>query len=236
MARALGVICIASLASMSLLSTLTGQIAQHPSESASGLVEHFERTTIFWKQFEVAKKIVALHDKSVLQDLEPSLSNEDMHLRGNAAFIFASLGDDRGFQVIKSILEDRSTKRAVVEIDSTGSPSPGLQIRDDRCYAAHLFGDPRDSRAVSILVPLLKDQEVNSTVPWSLGEIGDKSAIPPLIETLEDNGPDMRVLAIYALEKLKAPEALPQLRALLDDDEKITSMASARLPKQLRRR
>ena len=73
-------------------------------------------------------------------------------------------------------------------------------------------------------------------MPWSLGEIGDKSAIPPLIETLEDNGPDMRVLAIYALEKLKAPEALPQLRALLDDDEKITSMASARLPKQLRRR
>jgi HEAT repeat protein len=35
------------------------------------------------------------------------------------------------------------------------------------------------------------------------------------------NSPDMRVLAIYALEKLKAMEALPQLRALLDDDEKI---------------
>jgi hypothetical protein len=221
MARAFGFICRASLASMCLLSTLSGQTAQHPSESANGLVEQFESTTIFWKQFEVAKKIVALHDKSVLQDLEPWLSNEDMRLRGNAAFIFASLGDDRGFQVIKLILEDRSPKRAVVEIDSTGSPSPGLQVRDDRYYAVHLFGDLRDSRAVPILVPLLKDEEVNSIVPWSLGEIGDKSAIPPLIETLGDNSPDMRVLAIYALEKLKAKEALPQLRALLDDDEKI---------------
>jgi len=221
MARALGVICEALLASICFLPTLSGQTAQHPIESASGLVEQFESTTIFWKQFEVAKKIVALHDKSVLQDLEPWLSNEDMHLRGNAAFIFASLGDDRGFQVIKSILEDRSTKRAVVEIDSTGSLNPGLQIRDDRYYAVHLFGDLRDSRAVPILVPLLKDQEVNSIVPWSLGEIGDKSAIPPLIETLGDNSPDMRVLAIYALEILKAKEALPQLRALLDDDEKI---------------
>jgi HEAT repeat protein len=41
----------------------------------------------------------------------------------------------------------------------------------------------------------LKDQEVNSVVPWSLGEIGDKSAVLPLIETLNDNSPDMRVLA-----------------------------------------
>ncbi len=48
----------------------------------------------------MAKKIVVLHDKSVLQPLESWLGNEDMHRRGNAAFIFASLGDDRGFQVI----------------------------------------------------------------------------------------------------------------------------------------
>lgn len=221
MVRVLGVICRTSLASICLASTLFGQTAQHRSESVSGLVEEFENTKISWKQFEVGKKIVALQDKSALQSLEPWLSNEDMHRRGNAAFIFASLGDDRGFQVIKAILEDRSTKRAVFEIDSTGGPSPGRQIREDRYYAAHLFGDLRDPRAVPILVPLLKDEEVNWIVPWSLGEIGDRSAIPPLIETLGDNSPDMRVLAIYALEKLKAKEALPQLRALLIDQETI---------------
>jgi HEAT repeat protein len=118
-------------------------------------------------------------------------------------------------------VEDRSTKRVVIEIDSPGSPSPRLQIRDDRYYVVHLFGDLRDSLAVPILVPLLKDRDVNSIVPWSLGEIGNKSAIPPLIETLGDNSPDMRVLPIYALEKLKARDALPQIRALLDDDETI---------------
>lgn len=31
----------------------------------------------------------------------------------------------------------------------------------------------------------------------------------------------MRVLAIYALERLKAKEALPQLRLLIGDDERI---------------
>lgn len=49
------------------------------------------------------------------------------------------------------------------------------------------------------------------------GQISD----PPLIETLGDHSSEMRVLAIYALEKLKAKEALPQLHALLDDEEKI---------------
>src|SRR6266566_1261521 len=95
MARAFGFICRASLASMCLLSTLSGQTAKHPSESASGLLEQFESTTVFWEQFLVAKKIVALHDTSVLPHLEPWLRCEDMRRRGNAAFIFARLGDGR---------------------------------------------------------------------------------------------------------------------------------------------
>jgi HEAT repeat protein len=192
-----------------------------PIESASSLVEQFNTETVFWKQFEVAEKIVALDDKSVLQDLEPWLSNGDMHLRGNAAFIFGRLGDDRGFEVIRGILEDRSTKRTVFEMGDNGRPSPESQIRQDRYYAAHLFGDLKDPRAVPILVPLLNDPDVNYIVPWSLGQIGDKSAIPPLVVTLSDSSPDMRVLAIDGLVQLNAKEALPQIRALLGDNEKI---------------
>jgi HEAT repeat protein len=123
-----------------------------------------------------------------------------MRRRGNAAFVFARLGDDRGFQVIRAILEDRSSKRAVFEIDSAGHPSPARQIRADRYYAAHLFGDLKDLRAVPILVALLKDEDVKEAVPWSLGEIGDKSA---LTEALGDNSLTMRASALLALEKLE---------------------------------
>lgn len=72
-----------------------------------------------------------------------------------------------------------------------------------------------------ILVPLLSDKDVNSIVPWSLGEIGDKSAIPPLLATLSDDSADIRVLAIYALEQLDAKQALTQLRTLLYHSERI---------------
>ncbi|HXP68385.1 MAG TPA: HEAT repeat domain-containing protein [Candidatus Dormibacteraeota bacterium] len=213
MARTVGIICGASLSSICLLSTLFGQSTQYRSGSASVLVEQFNNTAIFWKQFEVAKNIVALHDKSVLQDLEPWLSNEDMLRRGNAAFIFASLGDDRGFQVIKAILEDRSSRRAVFET------SVREQIREDRYYAVYLFGHLKDSRAFPIIVPLLNDKDVNQIVAWSLGQLGDKSAIRPLIERLEDRDPHMRVAAISALGKLDATEALPKLHSILDEAE-----------------
>jgi HEAT repeat protein len=158
---------------------------------------------VFWEQFDVAKKIVALHDASVLPRLEHWLRCEDMHRRGNAAFVFARLGDARGFQVIHAILEDHSPKRAVFEIDSAGRPSPARQIREDRYYAAHLFGDLKDVRAVPILVALLQDEDVKEIVPWSLAEIGDKSAIPPLKGALGDNSLTMRASALLALEKLE---------------------------------
>ena len=115
----------------------------------------------------------------------------------------ARLGDDRGLEVIQAILEDRSPKRAVFEIDSAGHPSPALQIRADRYYAAHLLGDLKDVRAVPILVALLKDEDVKEVVPWSLGEIGDKSAISPLKDALGENSLTMRASALRALEKLE---------------------------------
>jgi HEAT repeat protein len=185
--------------------------------SGSGLLRQFEGEQMFWRQFEAAKAIVAANDLSVLPALESWLTHEDRHLRGNAAFIFAGLRDPRGFDVIVAILGDRSERREVHKISSVGLPDIQGQISEDRYYAAHLLGDLKDPRAIPILVPLLTDPDVNYIVPWSLGQIGNRSAITPLIGSLSDPDPSMRVLAIHALVELKATDALPRLRRLLDD-------------------
>ena len=200
--------------------------------SVSELLRQFEAERVFWRQFEVAKAIVAANDMSVLRALESWLTHEDLHLRGNAAFIFAGLGDPRGFDVIVAILGDRSERREIDKISSVGLPWIQGQIREDRYYAAHLLGDLKDPRAIPILVPLLRDPDVNYIVPWSLGQIGDRSAIPALIGSLSDHNPSMRVLASYALVELKATEALPMLRELVGDTErsnfgKLESVADA---------
>jgi hypothetical protein len=190
--------------------------------SSVALVEKFKNEKVFWRQFTIAKQIVDRHDASVLPSLVPWLAHEDRHIRGNTAFTFAALGDPRGFQTIVEILTDFSDR-------PEGQGIPGStgwryhvepQIRADRYYAAHLLGDLRDPQAVPILVALLSDKDVNSIVPWALGEIGDKRAVGPLLDALDEDSPSMRVLSIYALETLNAKEALPRLIALLNDHRK----------------
>ena len=103
-ARAFGVIC-AALVPSCLRSTALPQTV--------GLVEQFESTTAFWEQSEVAKKIVALGDKSVLPRLELWLRCEDVRRRGYPAFVFARLGDDRGLEVTRARCAGRLSEQAL---------------------------------------------------------------------------------------------------------------------------
>lgn len=170
---------------------------------------------MFTQQFEIGRRLAVTNDQSVIVELEPWLTHDDRHLRGNAAFVLGRLGDPRGFQTIAEILTDRSP-RSPGQI-ATGNWTLQGQIREDRYYAAHLIGDLKDSRGVELLIGLLDDDDVDYIVPWSLGEIGDVRAIAPLIKQLSTDDPSKRVLAIVALEKLTAGEALPRLQELLQD-------------------
>jgi HEAT repeat protein len=185
-------------------------------QPVSELLKGFERASMFFYQFDWAKALVAAHDVSVLPKLEPWLTHKDRLARANAAFVFAGLGDPRGFETIVAILNDRSYSGI------EGGYAAGEVLRQGRYFAAHLLGDLKDPRAVPILIKFLNDPDVNYIVPWSLGQIGDRSAIPSLIGALSDRNPSMRVLAIYALEQLNATQALPRLEDLLNDSEKST--------------
>jgi hypothetical protein len=194
-----------------------------PTHSSNVLVEQFKAESVFWKQIEIAKAIVAQHDASVLPPLAAWLDHRDRHVRGNVAFMFASFGDPRGLATIADILADRSTRpkgQGIASASSDGRYRFERQVAADRYYAAHLLGDLQDPRGVALLVPLLGDPETQSIVPWSLAQIGDKSAIPPLIAALDNDDPSNRVLVIYALEALHATEAVPRLMTLMNDNRK----------------
>jgi HEAT repeat protein len=193
------------------------------SFNASGgeLIGQFYGHRDFLQQFEIAKKIAELHDPTLLRQLEPLLTDEDRHVRGNAAFVFAASGDEHGFDVLYSILKDRTSDRPEGQGVPGGNWSVRAQILSDQYYTVHLIGLLKDSRAVTVLVPLLKDREISYKVAWALGEIGDRTTIPSLIDALNDPNPDVRVHSIFALEKLNAKEALTQLKALTQDSDAI---------------
>jgi len=211
---------IASAVASALLVVCSVYLLTAPSSASMRLVERFERTRVFWQQWDIAEQLVALHDPAILPKLEHWLTNDDRHLRANAAYVFAMYGGKRGFDVICAILKDSSDRP-----EGQGSPGPmsvlipadPSQVRDipnayylkwripaDRYYAAHVLGDIRSPKAVPILVPLLSDKDVQYIVPWALTEIGDRRAIPPLIRSLSDEDPSFRVLVIKALAQLQA--------------------------------
>ncbi len=173
-----------------------------------------------------------------LAPLEPRLVHRDRHSRANAAYLFAKVGDRRGFDTLVGILNDYSDQRVVGVHPNCIRPSEGInteeqiaaalercprlleiQITSDRYYAVHLLGKLRDPRALDVLIPLLDHDEVGYNAAWALGEIGDQRAIPALISALANKDALVRVSAIGALENLKAAQALPELSALFDDTE-----------------
>ena len=193
------------------------------TQTSSALVEQFTNEKVFWKQLEIAKAIAGKQDASVLPSLADWLYHQDRHIRGNVAFIFASFGDPRGLTTIADILADRSERpegQGSHARIGNGQYRFERQVAADRYYAAHLLGDLRDPRGLALLVPLLDDPETQSKVPWALGQIGDRRAIPPLIAALDNDDPSNRVLVIYALETLHAKEAIPRLLTLVNDDRK----------------
>jgi len=187
------------------------------------LVDQFRSEKSSFRQFAVAQAIVEKRDASVLPGLADWLSHPDRHVRGNVAFIFASLGDPRGLKAIADILTDRGNRPEGQGIP--GAPGNGryhyeAQVAADRYYAAHLLGDLKDPRGVELLVPLLDDPQTEFIVPWSLQQIGDRRAIQPLIAALDRDDPSFRVYVIYALEALHAKEAVPRLMMLFNDNRK----------------
>jgi hypothetical protein len=145
------------------------------------------------------------------------LTHPDRHIRANVALIHGRLGDPRGFDVLAEMLDDRSARPQGQGIPG-GNYSLQRQIGTDRYFAARTLGQLGDARAVPLLVALLRDSDVESVVPFALARIGDRRAIAPLLDLLDVDDPSTRVRAIYALEDLRAREALPRLRSLLTDE------------------
>jgi HEAT repeat protein len=195
------------------------------------LLNRFRQEGVFWRQSQIGTALAATGDRDIVAALAPWLTHEDRHIRGNVALVLGRLRDPRGFATIAEILADRS-ERPVGQGHPAGRWSVHAQVRADRYYAAHLLGDLKDPRGVELLIPLLNDPDTASIAPWALAEIGDRRAITALIAQLGRNDPSARVLAISALERLNAHEALPKLSELQQDNRKanfgqLTSVAEA---------
>lgn len=78
-----------------------------------------------------------------------------------------------------------------------------------------------DPRLVPTFIPFLSDEipELRATAAWSLGRIGEGTAVIPLIEALQDPDPYVRQNATHALGTIGDPRAVPALMKTLADSD-----------------
>jgi HEAT repeat protein len=107
-----------------------------------------------------------------------------------------------------------------------------------RAFAAHKLGDftadPTEKRrAVEALAKaaLTDDRpEVRAEACGSLGELGDDSAVPVLVERLHDQRPEVRQSAAIALGTIRHPDGFePLAKALRDGPEDLRFQAATSL-------
>ena len=60
---------------------------------------------------------------------------------------------------------------------------------------------------------------VRSRAVWQLGQLGDRSAVPALLEALQDENEDVRWAAAWALGELGDKAAIPALTVASEKDE-----------------
>jgi len=207
-----------------IIAGMTAIAAKAATADVGELIAHYKAEPVFWKQLEMTDAIIEKATRRDLISLESWLTHPDRHARGNVAYLFAKMGDPRGFDTLVAMLSDRSTDRVLgpgETVDMGTEATPGRirgQIVSDRYYAVHLLGELRDRRAVGALIPLLNDSEIDYNVAWALGQIGDSRAIPPLLAALKNKNAFARTAAIHALVELNAKSAVPAIEALVGDE------------------
>ena len=129
--------------------------------------------------------------------------------------------------VLAGLGDERGLQAIVAELRDTGpraasevSPSSKSDpVASDRYYAVHVLGQLGDKRAVPILLEYLNDETINYKAATVLGQLGDRRAIVPLKEMLEHENPDRRLWAGYGLARLNDPVGVPTVAEFLKDPQ-----------------
>jgi len=170
--------------------------------------------TTNWQQGEVGTKLVALNDKSMVPPILEMLKSEDRKTRCNGGRVLAGLDDDRGLFAVISELSDTSY-RPINKDEARGGGSQAAQVTGDHYYAAHVLREIGDRRAVPALIDALQDDSINYQAAIVLGHLGDKRAIPPLRKMAKDS-PKERLWTGYGLAALGEQDGFDMLEEVIN--------------------
>ena len=133
-----------------------------------------------------AERIIELIGKPAIQSLIGCLKDENSYIRGIAAELLGRIGDPQAAEPLKRLLNDKNQK-----------------VRDATKWALGRIGD-KDSLddLIRILNEQFNDVDVRGAAIMGIAKIGNKKAVPSLLDVLDNDRIELQRLALSALEKI----------------------------------
>ena len=191
-----------------------------------------------WRVREsAARALGVIRDKRAVDGLIGALRDRDGAVKTVAAEALGRIGDPKAIKGVMALFKDSSKLvrvSATIALTQIGEATvePLIEgLKDEnfqvRLHSVQALGGItsdyptgrswlQDSRPVPGLIALLKDKDraVREDAAIALGMIGDRSAVPALIEAMQDGS--VRVRAIMALGMIADPRSVEPLIRVLE--------------------
>ena len=170
---------------------------------------------------DVAAEAVIVAGSRAIDFLAPRATDRNGHVAAAATLLMGKIGGERAVRQLVIVMTGHSNISSTSAEDANPFVKSILETEQranarSAAQALALTGPT----AVAHLIAALQDQHIAASAAWSLGTIGDPSAIEPLVEALPPRGgdPSLRWAVAEALGRLNATSASDLLVRLLGDE------------------
>lgn len=148
-----------------------------------------------------AARIIELIGKTAIPSLIGCLKDDDYYIRDISAELLGRIGDPQAVEPLKRLLNDNNKK-----------------VRDTTKWALGRIGD-KDS--LDDLIRILKDKsndiDIRIAAIMGIANIGDKKAVPSLLDVLDYDPIELQRLALSSLKKIGDDRVIEYYERKLDE-------------------
>ena len=174
-----------------------------------------------------AQALGALRDKRAVEPLIQALKDRTMTVRQRAIVALGRIKDPQALHALLEVLlegkrESYDASKAIRKFGKKALPEIAKAFeRTNDPQLMLLLIQMRYEGSFDLLLKLLESQKPSErlTAIQELGKLGNKKAVPYLLNQLQDNNPMIQGEAVRTLGTLGAVETIPTLLDLLVDDE-----------------